>query len=114
MKRENSKGRNLLLRLSHFPFGSISRTSSRTKAVVGAMMTAISQHDMKKIESYVSDNVDWFVPGIVPWAGRHSKASQIHDFFEKLGESIIPSESKSENFRIIVSGEDAILFNKVI
>ena len=79
--------------------------TAATAQVVQAFLDGLAGSDVDGITELFADNIDWWAPGtVLPWAGRRSRRSGV------LGSVCVPAETRVEVEKVLIDGEDAVVF----
>jgi uncharacterized protein len=82
-----------------------------TAEVVHAFLERLGTGDVEGIMELFADDIDWWAPGtVLPWAGRRSRRSEVPEFFRVLESACVPAETRVEVEKVLIDGEDAVVF----
>ncbi|MCW2650732.1 MAG: uncharacterized protein QOD02_2000 [Mycobacterium sp.] len=82
-----------------------------TAEVVQLFLERLGKGDVDGITELFADDIDWRAPGtVLPWAGRRSHRSEVPEFFRVLESACVPAETRVDVEKILVDGEDAVVF----
>ena len=56
--------------------------------IVKAIYAAFQRGDIDAILNALTDDVEWYLPGVAPFAGHRHGRDQIRQFFEQLGKAV--------------------------
>ncbi len=83
-----------------------------TQDVVSAFLERLGAQDADGVASLFAETIDWYVPlnAALPWTGARSRRSDVSEYFRTLWPALEPGKSTVEMRKLVVSGDDAVLF----
>jgi uncharacterized protein len=86
--------------------------SMTTAETVNAFLERLQAGDLDGVRELFAEKIDWYVPGEkhLPWAGQCTRREQVPEFFVQLESECVPGESQVQLERILIDGDDAVVF----
>jgi ketosteroid isomerase-like protein len=83
-----------------------------TAEIVHAFLQRLDARDLDGVAELFAEEIDWYVPGgdHLPWAGPRTRRAHVSEFFEHLESVFLPSENDVTLEKILVDGDDAVVF----
>jgi ketosteroid isomerase-like protein len=86
-----------------------------TAAVIEQFLSrlGVADADADGVGELFADEIDWYVPGHadLPWTGRRRRREDVPEFLRTLWSHFVPGRSRVTLDRILVDGEDAVVFS---